>query len=233
MSRTARIILCSVVVYTLSACGKKADEAAPAQPPAAQSEAPAPAAPVSAPAAAPEAPATDPAAAEQQHKLDFAMREDGYRNDARGQWAAEAKASTTYQDRANTKDQTFSPAQLTGAPDVEHYGDDGHAWAPRQADTGIEWIELNYAKPVNATEIRIRQTAAPGAIVKVEIFDENGASHTIVSGTDTTTYPNNEIGWLVKSFDTTPYKTNRVKITLATNMVPSWNEIDAVQLVGD
>jgi hypothetical protein len=30
----------------------------------------------------------------------------------------------------------------------------------------------------------------------------------------------------------TAYKAYRVKITLATNVVPGWNEIDAVQLVG-
>ncbi|HEX7680273.1 MAG TPA: hypothetical protein VF713_19230 [Thermoanaerobaculia bacterium] len=33
-------------------------------------------------------------------------------------------------------------------------------------------------------------------------------------------------------FDKTTYKTDRVKVTLATNVVPGWNEIDAVQLVG-
>ena len=33
-------------------------------------------------------------------------------------------------------------------------------------------------------------------------------------------------------FPKTTFKTDRVKITLATNVVPGWNEIDAVQLVG-
>jgi hypothetical protein len=30
----------------------------------------------------------------------------------------------------------------------------------------------------------------------------------------------------------TAYKTDRVKVTLATNVVEGWDEIDAVQLVG-
>jgi len=33
-------------------------------------------------------------------------------------------------------------------------------------------------------------------------------------------------------FPKTAFKTERVKVTLATNVVPGWNEIDAVQLVG-
>jgi hypothetical protein len=33
-------------------------------------------------------------------------------------------------------------------------------------------------------------------------------------------------------FPKTTLKTDRVKVTLATNIVPGWNEIDAVQLVG-
>jgi hypothetical protein len=33
-------------------------------------------------------------------------------------------------------------------------------------------------------------------------------------------------------FPKTAFKTDRVKVTLATNIVPGWNEIDAVQLVG-
>jgi hypothetical protein len=31
----------------------------------------------------------------------------------------------------------------------------------------------------------------------------------------------------------TEYKTQKVKITLATNAVAGWNEIDAVQLIGE
>jgi hypothetical protein len=33
-------------------------------------------------------------------------------------------------------------------------------------------------------------------------------------------------------FHKTTFKTDRIKVTLATNVVPGWNEIDAVQLVG-
>ena len=39
--------------------------------------------------------------------------------------------------------------------------------------------------------------------------------------------------WFRKSFDKTTYQVAGAKITLATNAVSSWNEIDAVQLIGD
>ena len=41
------------------------------------------------------------------------------------------------------------------------------------------------------------------------------------------------LNWLTIPFDKTAYKTKRVKITLATNVVSGWNEIDAVQLIGE
>jgi hypothetical protein len=37
---------------------------------------------------------------------------------------------------------------------------------------------------------------------------------------------------LMLTFPKTDYKVDHVKITLATNLVPGWNEIDAVQLLG-
>jgi len=62
----------------------------------------------------------------------------------------------------------------------------------------------------------------------VELFDEQGSAHTAWAGNDPTT----ELNYLIVKLSKTEYKTDRVKVTLATNVVPGWNEIDAVQLVG-
>jgi hypothetical protein len=67
-----------------------------------------------------------------------------------------------------------------------------------------------------------------GAVIKVELFDEAGAAHPVWQGAD----PTKELNYLILKFKPTDYKVNRVKVTLATNAVPGWNEIDAVQLVG-
>lgn len=170
---------------------------------------------------------------EKEIKVKEALDEERIVNDTSGQWAISASASSSYSGDKKGKDVNYSPEQMTGKPDVENYSDNGKAWTSQEADKGVEWVILNYEKPVNATEIRIRQTYNPGAIIKVELFDEKGKSHPIFEGVDKTKYDPNKIQYLKLKFDSTEYKTKSIKITLATNSVPGWNEIDAVQLVGN
>jgi hypothetical protein len=92
----------------------------------------------------------------------------------------------------------------------------------------IEWIDLKYAKPVHATEVRVRESYGSGAVISVEVFDEQGSAHAIWRGDD----PTRELSYLIVKFPKTAFKTDRVKATLATNVVPGCNEIDSVQLVG-
>ena len=154
------------------------------------------------------------------------MKQDEIKNDSNGQWAIQATASSTYNDAQGTA--SWSANQVTGPPNVEKYGDDGHAWAPKTPDAGIEWVDLKYPKPVYATAVRIRESCGSGAVIKVELFDESSKPHTVWAGNDPTT----DLNYLIVNFGKTPYKSDRVKVTLATNVVPGWNEIDAVQLVG-
>jgi hypothetical protein len=215
-----------------------APAAAPAPSTPAATPAPAPSAPAAAaPAAgasAPAAGAATPAAAGQAvadttAKLaaaQWALRQDEIKTDPDGQWAVEATASSSYNDAQG--DAAWSAKQATGSPDVDKYGDDGHAWAPKTPDAGIEWLELKYAKPVHAAEVRVRESCGSGAVIKVELLDEGGAAHTIWQGDD----PTKDLNYLTLQFKPTEYKVNRVKVTLATNVIPGWNEVDAVQLVG-
>jgi hypothetical protein len=138
----------------------------------------------------------------------------------------EAKASSSYNDAQGTA--PFAAAQATGVPNVEALGNSGMAWATKTPDGGIEWLELKYAKPVFATAVRIRESLGPGAIIKVELYDEKGTPHTVWSGADAT----KGLDYLVVEFQKSAFKTDHVKLTLATNVVPGWQEIDAVQLVG-
>jgi hypothetical protein len=236
----------SVLIVLLAAgltvgCTKKKEAVATASAPApttAPATAPAPA-PAPAATAVPAAGATaaasaeSPEAAAKRKAVEFALREDGYKSDPLGQWATDAKASSTYASDLNNTAAGYHPMRTTGAPDVQRYGDVSEAWASKTADSGIEWLELGYAKPVSATELRIRQNHAPGAIIKVELFEANGTAHTVFQGPDSTVYEPNTISWLIIKTDKTPYKTQRAKITLATNAVAGWNEIDAVQLIGE
>jgi hypothetical protein len=156
----------------------------------------------------------------------WAVRQDEIKQDPDGQWATAATASSTYND-AKDKDR-FSAQQATGAPNVEKYSDDGRAWAPKTPDGGIEWLDLTFANPVHASEVRVRESMGSGAVIKVEMYDETGVAHVAWTGID----PTAELNYLILKFKPTEYKTKRVKVTLATNIIPGWNEIDAVQLVG-
>jgi hypothetical protein len=171
--------------------------------------------------------------ADKEQKIKDALADEKILNDTLGQWAIDAEVSSTYGDENGTdKTHPYTKYQLTGKPDVENYGDDARAWVSKEADKGIEWCVVKFAKPVNSTELRIRQNFGPGAIIKVELIDTDGKSHTVWEGPDKTQYKENTQSYLFVKYDKTPYKVKSVKITLATNAVPGWNEIDAVQLVG-
>jgi hypothetical protein len=156
----------------------------------------------------------------------WALKQDEIKNDQKGQWAIQATASSTYNDAQGTAG--WSANQATGAPNVEKYTDDGRAWAPKTPDGGIEWLDLKYPRPVYGEEVRVRESCGSGAVIKIEVFDEQGTAHTVWAGNDPTT----DLNYLIAKFPKTSFKTDRVKVTLATNVVPGWNEIDAVQLVG-
>jgi hypothetical protein len=225
------LICCFLALILLSGC-KRTDSAQETKETgsAASSSAPATTAPASAPAAAPAgADAAATAAAETSSKMaaaDWAMKQDEIKNEPNGQWAIQATASSTYSDAQGTAG--YSANQATGAPNVDKYGDDGNAWTSKTPDGGIEWLDLKYPKPVLATEVRIRESCGSGAVIKVEIFDEQGGAHTVWQGND----PTKDLNYFIVKIPKTTYKADRVKITLATNVVAGWNEIDAVQLVG-
>ena len=216
-------LICVLASVTLLIAGCKKEAATQPQ----ANASPAATSSASAPAPAP-APAAD-TTADTTAKLAgaaWALKQDEIKNDPNGQWAVQASASSTYNDAQGTAG--WSANQMTGQPNVEKYGDDDRAWAPKTQDGGIEWVDLKFPRPVHATEVRIRESCGSGAIIKAEIFDEQGNAHTVWAGNDPTT----ELNYLITKFPKTSFKTDRVKLTLATNVVPGWNEIDAVQLVG-
>ena len=226
-----KLICCFLPLVFLSGCKKSSStpEVSTSKPAASTNAAPAATAPAaSAPVAAPAAADTG-SSAETTAKMaaaEWALKQDEIKHDPNGQWAIQATASSSYNDAQGTA--SWAANQATGAPNVEKYGDDGNAWTTKTPDGGIEWLDLKYPKPVHATEVRVRESCGSGAVIKIEVFDEQGAPHVVWQGNDPTT----ELNYLMVKFSKTAFKTDRVKITLATNVVPGWNEIDAVQLVG-
>jgi hypothetical protein len=240
----ALALLLATSSLLLGACAKKSEQTPPANSatdsaPAASTTATVAATPAAATTAAgsadvsPAATDESPEVLAKRKAYARAMLEDSYKNDPRGQWASTAKASSSYAGMDADATAGYHFTQVLGAPNVEGYGDDQRAWATKDQDLGIEWLEVSFARAVNASELRIRQTYYPGAIVQVELYDEAGKAYTVWQGPDLTTYEASSIAWLNIPFEKPAYKTQRAKITLATNTVPGWNEIDAVQLLGD
>ena len=227
--RFALVLTLLAALLGATACKKdKAEEQTAAKPSSATNATPTAApAPASTPAAAPAD--ANAARAETTAKMaaaEWAMKQDEIKHDPNGQWAIQATASSTYGDAQGTA--SWSANQATGAPNVDKYGDNGMAWTTKTPDSGIEWLDLKYPKPVHATEVRVRESCGSGSVIKIEVFDEQGTGHAVWQGNDPTT----ELNYLMVKFPKTTFKTDRVKITLATNVVEGWNEIDAVQLVG-
>lgn len=228
MKRQATIaVLMSTLILT--ACHKKdKQEVAPA------AAAPATAAVPATPAAAP-APAATPTADQEemvrkQALLDYGTMEDRFLNDPKGQWAATAKASSTFGDDNGKEPSPVNMATNAAGPSDEK------DWTNNNHDKGFDWLELGYAKPVNATEVRVIVPGGDGveAINKLELQDTDGKWNTVWSGiSEVKQDRRGNRTWFVRTFDKTPYKVKGVKITIANNIQHGYKKIDAVQLIGE
>ncbi len=148
------------------------------------------------------------------------------RADAAGQWAASARAGSEY---GRTQ---YSAARATGAPNVPIVGNSPDAWCPASKDKGSDWLEVTFAKPVRAIEVRIRQNDAAGAIAKVEAIEPDGTAHVWWEGADPLVAPAvRDIAWFAVRVPKTDYLVVKMKITLNLASGPGWKQIDAVQLV--
>lgn len=212
----------------LVACSKKVPEAPPPAVVAAAAPAPAPApAPAAAPAAVDLANMTveQKEQAKRQAALDFATMEDNYINDPLGQWADTATASGS--SGGKNPSSHYLPEHLVGPID-------GDAWGNEHDDVGFEWVQLGYARPVNATEVRLVTENGVEAVTKVELQDTEGKWNTIWSGlSDVKRDERGTRTWFVRTFPKTAYKVQAVKYTIANNVHRSSKHFDAAQLIGE
>ncbi len=141
------------------------------------------------------------------------------------QWAMTASASSEY----GSGD--WSAKQMLGRPDFyPNYGDSGYAWAPAYRDDGLQWVELGFAEAVYVERVEIYETFNPGAIVTIGLVDTTGRSHVIWEGTGGFAGTTARVFSVKNGIVTVPCK--GVRITLDTDSVSGWNEIDAVSITG-
>ena len=122
----------------------------------------------------------------------------------------------------------WGPEQATGAPDTPGAGDIVTAWASATPDGQDEWLLLEYAEPVVPTAVLVHESFNPGALVRVTAFRLDGAEVEVWAGKDPT--PAGTPRGISEVKFKAGFKTNRVRIHIASTRVPGWNEIDAVGL---
>lgn len=141
------------------------------------------------------------------------------------QWAITASASSEY----GSGD--WSAKQMLGQPDFyPNYGDSPLAWASADRNNGLQWVELGFAEAVYVDSVEIYEIFNPGAIVKIELLDTIGGSHLIWEGTGGPAGSTARVFSAKNGIVTVPC--NGVRITLDTDSVSGWNEIDAVSITG-
>ncbi|MCC2974706.1 PEP-CTERM sorting domain-containing protein [Massilia sp. IC2-476] len=126
---------------------------------------------------------------------------------------------------------SWNAIQVLGAPDTFQYGDHGTAWAPATQNSGQEWISVGFDTAVYANGATIRETYHNGFVYQIDAIDTLGNLHKVWSGVDTST-ANVPFDFSV-AWATTPYLVSGLKVYVNTNHSASWEEIDAIRLLGD
>jgi serine protease Do len=138
------------------------------------------------------------------------------------QWASGATASSEFSNPG------WSAMQATGVPDTDRCADLQTAWAS-SSSTGIDWLEVTYDTPVVPTEIDVYETHSPGFVVSVEVIDETGGYYTIWEGDPEEDAACPRVFSLSVTGVDFPIEGVRLHLDQTNG---SWNEIDAVRLVG-
>jgi hypothetical protein len=125
-------------------------------------------------------------------------------------------------------DRNWGPEQVVGPPNTHAAGDIPTAWAPLSSQGGRdEWLQVNYDRAVDISEIRVRETHNPGAIAKLAAVMPDGQEVVIWEGTTPHTEAPADTGFAASA----GVQAQSVKIYLDRTRAPGWNEIDAVELV--
>lgn len=145
-------------------------------------------------------------------------------NDELRQWASDASATSAYSETG------WNAQQATGEPNTRGCGDIPTAWASRSPE-GVDELTVFFETPVIPSEINIHQTFGRGSIAGVELIPSDGGDNIVLRRTadeddecpGVFTIEINQIGEAVIG----------VVIKVDQRRLRQWNQIDAVELVGE
>jgi hypothetical protein len=121
---------------------------------------------------------------------------------------------------------SWGPEQACGEPNTSQPGDCSTAWATREMERAGEWLLLEYDAPILGAAIEVHETYHPGAVAAVSVFLADGEERELWRATQVG--PVADAGRVLKVDLPLGFRFQRVKLHIASDAVPSWNEIDAV-----
>lgn len=130
---------------------------------------------------------------------------------------------------ARSKGNGWATVQITDEPDTPIGSDSPTAWTSKTTNMGEVWIELDYDTAVTPEQVRIHETFNPGA-VKAVLAKDRGDWTTLWSGTAPAAEAPH---WFEPPLESVSVRTRTIRIVLDTDRQDGWNEIDAVELIGD
>ena len=142
------------------------------------------------------------------------------------QWAAGAEASSEF------ADPEWAANQAVGEPDTSRCGDYQTAWATAGSDT-IETLVLTYTVSVQVTGVNIVQSFNPNQVIQVELVGSFNRAVTIYNEAPIQVDQPCPYTLLIPINKTEGFF-NKVRITVDQSVLGlGWNQIDAVELIGD
>ena len=142
------------------------------------------------------------------------------------QWVFEAEANSEY---ANPE---WAASQVIGEPDTSLCGDYHTAWASAGSDS-IAWLDVKFPIAVYVTGVNIHQSFNPNQVVKVELLGSFDGSTEIYSGDPVQEDQECPFTFMIET-DKTVDRFDSVRITVDQSVLGlGWNQIDAVELVGE
>ncbi len=139
------------------------------------------------------------------------------------QWASSAGASSEF------SNPSWAAVQAVGQPDTRECGDQTTAWASSSSN-GNDWLEVRFSTPVIPTQINIYETYEPNQVVQVELIGADGTYFVVYTGFVTVQSTCPYIFTIDVNVDTTVVGALITVDQSSSDL--SWNEIDAVELVG-
>lgn len=123
----------------------------------------------------------------------------------------------------------WAVTQATGAPNTFVYGDKNTAWASKTPDGQGEWLILTYETPVDVNAVMIHETYNPGAVARVDAILPDNEVIVLWSGEPEAVKTNTPRLFFCKPKKSV--KAAKIRVTIASDVVAGWNEIDAVGIL--